>query len=112
MVLPSFEGISLRVLREGGRHSWCSPAIWRQSSARKAWILPHLLAPTPPPPRPRWARLLAAAPTCLGSANRWPWGSGTVPISNVLSSCQTNVLLFSSEIMEHLMPGYKSCQLL
>ena len=110
VVLPSFEGISLRVLREGGRHSWCSPAIWTQSSARKAWILPHLLAQ--PHPCPRWAQLFAAALTCLGSTNRWPWVSGTVPISNVLSSCQTNVLLFSSEIMEHLMPGYKSCQLL
>lgn len=55
---------------------------------------------------------MAAAVTCLGLANRWPWVSGTVPVSNVLSGCQTNVLLFSSEIMEHLVHGYKSCQLL
>lgn len=68
--------------------------------------------PQPPLTCPQWAQLLAAAVTCLGSANRWPWVSGTVRISNVLSSCQTNVLLFSSEIMEHLMHSYKSCQLL
>ena len=123
------ENIISKVL--GGERQWCChslkgyacacseratgtpgcPAIWRQTSARKAWILFQLLSPTPLT-CPRWAQLLAAAVTCLGSANRWPWVSGTVPISNVLSSCQTNVLLFSSEIMEHLMHSYKSCQLL
>lgn len=61
-----------------------------------------VVAPPAPRPSPWWAQLLAAAATCLGLANRWPRLSGTVPVSRVLSGCQTNVLLFSSDIVEHL----------
>lgn len=44
---------------------------------------------------------VAAVVTCLGLENRWPWLPGTIPISSVLSGCQTNVLLSSSEIVGH-----------
>ena len=50
MVLPSFEGISLRMVREGGRHSWCSPAIWRTEFCQESLDSAAPPGPTPPPP--------------------------------------------------------------
>lgn len=123
-----FENIVSKALRvEGqrcgphlrGRTHTCSERATSSSGVSQRWetefcqeSLPALCAPPAPRPSSWWAQLLAAAATCLGLANRWPWVSGTVPISNVLSGCQTNVLLFSSGIMEYLIHGYKSCQLL
>lgn len=77
------------------------PSSWRWGAVRKVRLY-SVVAPPAPRPSPWWAQLLAAAVTCLGLANRWPRLSGAVPISRVLSGCQTNVLHFSSEIKEHL----------
>lgn len=92
-MLPWFEMTNLHALREGDQLSWSLPVSWRCSLPGKPAVLRR---PSWPRPSLWGAQLLAAAVTCLGLANRWPWVSGTVPISNVLSRCQTNVLLFSS----------------